>query len=357
LKIEDILNSKNLANEHIYFNVLTSFNSFQVEIKFSKPAQKIIEFCEVAYGTNEVFNQAIYMLYDLFGFRRDKYDRFYNEINYLSTMNSTINFKSVILDYIKGNTCLDVGPGGGALLDLIESSNRAKRIIGIDISQNVIEELNKKKEKENHTWEVIKGDAFKLGNFFKKGEIDTIIFCSVIHELFSYIETDGKKFNHKTIEHAIKSCYDILPKGGRMIVRDGIMSEKNEDRIIVFKDENGIKFLKKYVKDFKGREITYKDLGKNKVLMKANDAMEFLYTYTWGEESYPMEVQEQFGYYTPSEYIKMFQSIGDFKVIECKHYLQDGYEEHLSSKIDFYDANMNKCVLPDSTCLIVVEKL
>ncbi|MDI5788952.1 hypothetical protein PO124_12605 [Bacillus licheniformis] len=27
-----------------------------------------------------------------------------------------------------------------------------------------------------------------------------------------------------------------------------------------------------------------------------NDAMEFLYTYTWGEEAYPHEVQEQFGY-------------------------------------------------------------
>ena len=91
--------------------------------------------------------------------------------------------------------------------------------------------------------------------------------------------------------------------------------------------------------------------------MFENDAMEFLYTYTWGEESYPMEVQEQFGYYSPSSYLDMFSRIGNFKVIECKHFLQEGYEEHLLKKIEFYDENRVKIPLPDSTCVIVIEKV
>ena len=354
--LEDFAKGKISKNEHLCFDFKATFNAYLVSIKFSTQARRLIEFCEVAYGAGEIYNQAVYMLYDLFEFRRDKYDRFYNEISYLSTMNSTINYKAVILDYIKGNTCLDVGPGGGAMLDSIEASGKATRVIGIDISQNVIEELNKKKAKEKKKWEVIKGDALNLKDFFKKGEVDTIIFCSVIHELFSYIETDGKKFNHKTIEKAIKSCYDVLPVGGRIIIRDGIMSETNKNRTIVFRNKDDINFLKKYCKDFKGREITYNLINENTVQMKENDAMEFLYTFTWGEESYPMEVQEQFGYYTPSTYLEMFKKIGNFKVIECKHYLQDGYEEHLLEKIEFYDENMNICRLPDSTCIIVVEK-
>lgn len=357
IKVEDVIKNKALKNDHICFEFKNTYTTYLVGIRFSIQARKLIEFCEVAYGTNEIFNQSVFMLYDLFGFRRDNFDRFYNEMNYLSTMNSTINYKAVILDYIKGDTCLDVGPGGGALLDLIESSKKVKRVIGIDISQNVIEELNKKKAKENKKWEVIKGDALNLKKFFKKGEIDTIIFCSVIHELFSYIETDGKKFNHKTIEMAMKSCYDVLPVGGRIIIRDGIMSETNRLRTIVFKDEKDIRFLEKYCKDFKGREITYNKINSCTVQMKENDAMEFLYTFTWGEESYPMEVQEQFGYYTPSSYIDMFSKIGNFKVIECKHYLQDGYEEHLLQKVEYYDENMNIVSLPDSTCIIVVEKV
>jgi len=225
ITIEDIIQNNIKKTEHICINFRNFLHTLRVRFKFSIQAQKLIEFCEVAYGSNEIYNQAVFMLYDLFGFRRDAYDRFYNEITYLNTMNSTINYKAVILDYITGKSVLDVGPGGGALLDLIENSGKAKRVIGIDISQNVIEELTKKKNSENRKWEIIKGDALNLKNYFKVNEIDTIIFCSVLHELFSYIEMDGKKFNHKTVELAMKSCFDVLPKGGRIIIRDGIMSE------------------------------------------------------------------------------------------------------------------------------------
>ena len=357
LTIEEILENNIKNSKHIWIRFRSVFNTLRVRFKFSIQAQKLIEFCEVAYGSDEIYNQAVFMLYDLFGFRRDAYDRFYNEISYLNTMNSTINYKAVILDYITGKTVLDVGPGGGALLDLIESSKKAERVIGIDISQNVIEELKRKKHAEKKKWEIVKGDALNLKQHFKTNEIDTIIFCSVLHELFSYIEMDGKKFNHKTVEMAMKSCFDVLPKGGRIIIRDVIMSETNNKRIIRFKNKNDMNFLEKYCKDFKGREITYKLIDDRTVEMKENDAMEFLYTYTWGEESYPMEVQEQFGYYTPREYVKMLQKVGNCKVIECNHFLQDGYEEHLLEKIEYYDTNWQKCRLPDSTCIIVVEKL
>lgn len=356
MSFEEILKNKIKKNEHIWIRMRSIFHTLRVGFKFSLPAQKLIEFCEVAYGSNDVYHQAVFMLYDLFGFRRDAYDRFYEEMNYLSTMNSSINHKAIILNYITGKTILDVGPGGGALLDLIESSGKAERVIGIDVSHNVIEELKRKKNAENKKWEIVQGDALQLKNYFKKGEIDTIIFCSVLHELFSYIETDGKKFNHKTLEMVIQSCFDVLPKGGRIIIRDGIMSEKNPKRLIRFKNIEDMKFLERYCKDFKGRDITYEVLDSTTVQMDENDAMEFLYTYTWGEESYPLEVQEQFGYYTPTQYVEMIKKIGDCKVVECKHFLQEGYEEHLFEKIEFYDTFWEKAKLPDSTCILVIEK-
>ena len=54
---------------------------------------------------------------------------------------------------------------------------------------------------------------------------------------------EGKKFNHKTVELAMKSCFDVLPKGGRIIIRDGIMSETNKKRIIRFKKKEDLKFF------------------------------------------------------------------------------------------------------------------
>lgn len=42
-----------------------------------------------------LYESAIIMLFDLFGLRKDKYDRFYEEESYLQTMNQTIDYKKL----------------------------------------------------------------------------------------------------------------------------------------------------------------------------------------------------------------------------------------------------------------------
>ena len=358
ISLEDIVNHNINPNPHIDFNIKKINKTLIFNFKFSIQAKKLIEFCEVACISNSLYQKATYMLYDLFGFRKDAYDRFYNEIDYLNTMNNSLNQKAIILDYIVGNSVLDVGPGGGALLDLIEKKIPNSDIKGIDLSENVINELTKKKLKEGHMWNIIKGDALNLTKYFANNSIDTIIFSSIIHELYSYILYNGKKFNKDTIKVALKEAYSILSINGRIIIRDGIMSSPvNSYRIIEFNDKEDIKKLDRYINDFKGRKITYEKIGDNKVKMLINDAMEFLYTYTWGEESYPLEVQEQFGYFTLDEYITFIkENLPNAKIIESKSYLQKGYEENLLPKINFYDEDMNVVSLPDSTSIIVIEK-
>ena len=91
--------------------------------------------------------------------------------------------------------------------------------------------------------------------------------------------------------------------------------------------------------------------------MLVNDAMEFLYTYTWGEESYPLEVQEQFGYFDIREYVSFIkEALPGCIIVEAKSFLQEGYEINLLPKISIYDENRNVVKLPDSTCIIVIEK-
>lgn len=358
ISLEDIVNHNINPNPHIDFNIKKVNKTLIFNFRFSIQAKKLIEFCEVACTSNILYQKATYMLYDLFGFRKDAYDRFYNEIDYLNTMNNSLNQKAIILDYIVGNSVLDVGPGGGALLDLIEKKIPNSDIKGIDLSENVINELTKKKLKEGHMWNIIKGDALNLTKYFANNSINTIIFSSIIHELYSYISYNGKKFNKDTIKVALKEAYSILSINGRIIIRDGIMSSPvNSYRIIEFNDKEDIKKLDRYINDFKGRKITYEKIGDNKVKMLINDAMEFLYTYTWGEESYPLEVQEQFGYFTLDEYITFIkENLPNAKIIESKSYLQKGYEENLLPKINFYDEDMNVVSLPDSTSIIVIEK-
>ncbi len=356
ITFEQIINNQIKNNINITYYVKKEGTTLEFNFVFSKVAKKLIEFCEVAYGSNNLYNKSVLLLYDLFGFRKDNYDRFYNEIDYLETMNSSIMHKSKLLDFIVGENVLDVGPGGGALMDLILDTYKDKNVYGIDISSNVIEELNNKKIKENRNYNLVKGNALSLEDYFKKGSLDTIIYSSIIHELFSYIEFEGKKFNHNVIKKALLSAYNTLSNHGRIIIRDGIMSE-NTPRIIEFKNKNDINIFYRYVKEFKGRQIKYDQVSENKIKLDINDAMEFLYTFTWGEESFALEVQEQFGYYTPSEYEKMvLETLKGSKIVYSKAFLQDGYQEHLDPKISLYDENYNTVELPNSTYILVIEK-
>ncbi len=354
----DLSSDKKIANEFLSIELEVLSPMLKVKVKFSEIAEKFVDFCMSSIGKGSIYDQVIVMACDNFGLRRDQFDRLTNESSYLDTMNSTIAFKLPLIDYIKGDKVADIGPGGGALMDKIVEAYPDKKVIGVDAAINVVEELNKKRTKENKSWEVVHGNALNLQKTFAPGELDTVIFCSILHEIYSYVDYEGKKFNKATLAKVFKSVYDILPVGGRMIIRDGVMTDSNEKRIISFKNKEDIKILENYKRDFKGRQIEYKILENGNVLMSVNDAMEFLYTYTWGEQSYAHEVKEQFGYYTPNEYIEAIKSAFDnkMKVVHMDHYLQDGYEEYLLPKVSIYDENENECKLPDSTIILIVEK-
>ncbi|MBP1992139.1 class I SAM-dependent methyltransferase [Paenibacillus eucommiae] len=327
--------------------------------EFSAAAEKLIEFC-VEAEKSPLYEKAVLLLFDLFELRRDAYDRFHNEEAYLATMNQTADYKKIILDYIVGNRVIDIGPGGGVMLDLIEQELPDKLPIGIDISTNVIEALERKKQLEGHRWEVMKGDALNLQDYMQPGSVDTVIFSSILHELYSYIEFNGKKFNHDTVAAALQSAFNVLSPGGRIVIRDGIMTEPvTGQRRIRFLHKDGMDWLRRYASDFAGRNICYELLNEDEVLIPVNDAMEFLYTYTWGEEAYVHEVQEQFGYFTPSGYTAFISETlgGQAKIIESRHFLQAGYSDALAEKIVMMDENGKVVPLPDSTCIIVIEKL
>lgn len=329
-----------------------------VVFEFSPAAEKLIEFCMEA-EKSALYERAVLLLFDLFELRRDAFDRFHNEDTYLSQMNETADYKSVILEYVTGRKVLDIGPGGGVLLDLMEERMPGVVPVGIDISSNVVEALRQKKQRESHRWEVLQGDALNLKDFVEAGTVHTVIFSSILHELYSYVPLNGTKFNHETVAAALISSFEVLADGGVIIIRDGIMSEPLEERRRVrFLEADGMSSLERYAKDFAGRVIQYERVAEQEVLMPVNDAMEFLYTYTWGEEAYIHEVQEQFGYFTPSQYEAFIrQTLGERAKIEVlRHYLQEGYTEALQGRVVIMDESGQEVPLPDSTCFIVIRK-
>jgi hypothetical protein len=301
------------------------------------------------------FHTMLKALCDLYGLRKDEFDRVANEANYLATMNAARSDKERMLDFVKAGTIVEIGPGGGIVLDLLEQRFPTSRIIGVDLSSEVVTALAQRARVNNNRWHVVQGAAEALADHVS-GPVDTVVFCSILHEVYSYTEP---KFALASVEAVVRAAFATLAPGGRIVIRDGVMPPAGTRRIRFLVDD--IKpTLALYAAQFEGRPIRYTELAPDRVEMSSADAMEFLYTYTWGPASFPYEVRELYGILTYDAYVQQLLAwCGPAaRVVEnpLRAYLQPGYRDALARKIELTDEHDVPVELPESNCLIVMER-
>jgi len=125
----------------------------------------------------------------------------------------------------KQDIVLDVGTGTGVIAHAI--SPLADTVIGLDISQDMLEHSN-----------------WKGNKYFIKRDIKNPIFCD---EVFDKV-TARMVFHHITedTQKAMDQCYRVLKKGGKMILSEGIppAPEIKQEYIHIFKlKEERLTFL------------------------------------------------------------------------------------------------------------------
>jgi SAM-dependent methyltransferase len=348
--------------EHVKIACERDGDCLQFKVEFTPVCAALINFCVEAERSGlATYEKNIITLFDMFGFRRDIFDRLSNEEAYLETMNNAqFSTKMNILDHVTGGMIVDVGSGGGVLLDALEKKFQYQQVIGTDISQNVIEVLEKKIRDEGHRYSVMRHNFVEGALPVLPEDVGNILFSSILHEIYSYTEFEGKKFNINSVKKALKNAADSLVPGGRIIIRDGVMTDSDKIVTVKFKDEDTFVLAKNYVKDFQGLNHLRNESGNWKVLQMGEDWImgeinlirELLYTITWGPMSYPQEVLEQFGYLTLEQYKTVLKELG-LDIVEAREFTEPGYPEHLDDKVELFNFSWND--IP-SNCIIVAEK-
>ena len=115
------------------------------------------------------------------------------------------------------HTIMDIGIGTGLLS--FELAKKAKKIIGIDISEKMLERAEKNfREKGIENIELKKMNCIDLK--IEDSSMDTIISNLVIHHL-----------DDKEKETAIKEMHRVLKNSGKIVIGDLIRTEKGIDEM------------------------------------------------------------------------------------------------------------------------------
>ena len=249
---------------------------------------------------------------------------------------------------------LDVGCGSGVILEALEKENKKASLTGLDLNIDAIEKLRTLGKE----WKLYHMDFMDL----TEEKYDAIIFSSILHEISSYSKNIDIRFTEMPIFNSLIKANHLLEKDGIVIIRDGLLvPEKNWDRklIISFNDSKESAWLYRFQNDFRGfdklninKEII--EISDNKFMVSEVFLKEFLYTYTWGSESYPREINERFGILTKEKWGELLKLSG-FKidtVIESP----EEYEKYLSRQVQIYDQNGKAYVYPSMTVTIRAYK-
>lgn len=315
---------------------------------------------------------------------------------YSAGMDASMHVKEAdIFPHVLPGKIVDKGCGTGALLVRLSEQFPDSEIVGMDLSRQLLLQ-SERKFFPNHNVAVVKGNIIE--NRFKAGSLSTVIFSSVMHEIYSY-----NGYDRDQVRKTLANTRLELRTGGRIIIRDGIKpaslakgstsepsgaapkgimmpnlgkkkteepgSESDmvwmrcadaatEERFRLFarefkgkSEKPGVAFTEHSLPDESGANVTWFHLS-------LHEANEFLskkdYIANWA-----MEVNEEFGVFTVEEWKRELEDQG-YRVIVAQSYLnpwiaENRYDKHVWLHEDNGGKPGAALPYPDTTAVIVAE--
>lgn len=253
---------------------------------------------------------------------------------YYQIMRANLGDKARMLQHLPARTeiVLDVGGGDGVLAEELMGSQDV-HVTVVDASPESVQRV-----KANGVGDAIEAYADEL---YKTGygQVDAILASSVVHEIFSYGNAAQKKGKIENVLDFLKSAYDILRPGGRLIIRDGVSPSRTQIGHLFFPADKAADVLKFQARSpfygdraqGKDRRIDFERVSAGTYEGTHASLVEFIFTWTWGKGSFDREVQEYLNVFSLEEFTELAESIG-FRRRVAKQYVQFGYQRALEDK-------------------------
>lgn len=242
---------------------------------------------------------------------------------------------------------LDVGCGSGIVMDAVLAVNPECKVTGIDLNEEDVRLANERRPDL---------DIRCMDMMNMEEETDCIIFSSVLHEVSSYAETE--RFEEGPVVNMLKKANSLLSEHGKLIIRDGLADESDEDGFIRMADPKEQIWIRRFCEESPAyRDMKYSETvidGQTYYQMPRKAIQEFLCTYTWGEASWPREIREKFGIFDRQGWNKVIRKAGFIPGITMT--AVEEYRKYLYGKAVLLTKDHEEYFPEAFTTLIVAEK-
>lgn len=226
---------------------------------------------------------------------------------YAEGMEASAADKAKLLEFVRPGVIADLGCGTGTVLELLRRKFRKSQFVGVDLSPEMVERCAKR-----FPGAEIRRHDITL-RLFDEASIDTVVLCSIMHEVFSY-----KGYDYSAVRATLRHCAESLRPGGRLIIRDGLKPAREDAVYLTFLNENAYDKFVRFALEFGSSEIVWK-LADNRIQVARRDAMEFLTKYIY-DVNWKYEVKEQFGVFTLGAWGEELRKAG-VKVVHKESYV------------------------------------
>lgn len=220
-----------------------------------------------------------------------------NPKQYLERMSKPLQEKLKIAKFIPGSAknILDVGCADGTVTLALAAMYPEINFVGIDLSKEFVNIASKKiGDRKNIRFE----SGYLRDRLANPERFDVVLFCSVLHEFFSYGE------GISTVVKALSDAHEMLNPGGTLIIRDMILYNYAEG------SELWVSKMKEKVMAKEGISSLLADFenlfGEIKTVKQLNH---FLLKYMY-EDNWEREVKENYVPVSFEEYDQIFKLLG-----------------------------------------------